>query len=160
MEALSEFFPQIVLHVFAPLLCVCLAAWAALCLCRFLSSIFCTLGRRVPPAQWVAIAAVMVVCTLFSGKNTNSVQSAGFGAMGIPPVAMLMHGSSGSTGGTPVEPAVTPEDMSKGWLDFTTATQTFAIDAAGTVRVEKFNCSVERDIQGHTNATVNLPEGR
>ena len=55
-----------------------------------------------------------------------------------------------------------PSDFSysKGWLDFTTATQTFAIDAAGTVRIEKFNCSVERDIQGHTNATVNLPEGR
>jgi len=115
MEALSEFFPQIVLHVFAPLLCVSLAAWAALCLCRFLSRCFCTLGRRVPPAQWGAIAAVMVVCTLFSGKNTNSVQSAGVGAMGIPPVAMLMHGSSVSSGGMPVAPAVTPEDMSNGW---------------------------------------------
>ena len=49
---------------------------------------------------------------------------------------------------------------SKGWLYFTTKTQIFAIDAAGTVRVEKFNCSVERDVQGHTNAVVNLPEGR
>lgn len=55
-----------------------------------------------------------------------------------------------------------PRDFSysKGWLDFTTATQTFAIDAAGTVRVEKFNCSVERDVQGHTSTSVNLPEGR
>ena len=55
-----------------------------------------------------------------------------------------------------------PRDFSysKGWLDFTTKTQVFAIDAAGTVRVEKFNCSVERDIQGHTNTSVNLPEGR
>ena len=68
MEALSEFFPQIVLRVVAPLLCVCLVAWVALCLCRFLSSIFCTLGRRVPPAQWGAIAAVTV-----SGSFTENV---------------------------------------------------------------------------------------
>ena len=47
-----------------------------------------------------------------------------------------------------------------GLIDFTTKEQIFTINAAGTVHVEKFNCSVGRDIQGHTNATVNLPEGR
>jgi len=50
--------------------------------------------------------------------------------------------------------------VSNGLIDFTTKEQVFTINAAGTVHVEKFNCSVGRDIQGHTNATVNLPEGR
>ena len=50
--------------------------------------------------------------------------------------------------------------VSNGLIDFTTKEQIFTINAAGTVHVDKFNCGVGRDIQGHTNATVNLPEGR
>ena len=47
-----------------------------------------------------------------------------------------------------------------GLLDFTTKEQKFTIDAMGTVGVEKFNCSVERDIQGHTNVSITMPPGR
>ena len=50
--------------------------------------------------------------------------------------------------------------VTNGWTAFTTKAQIFTINSAGTVQIEKFNCSVERDIQGHTNATVNLPIGR
>ena len=50
--------------------------------------------------------------------------------------------------------------VTNGWTAFTTKAQIFTINSAGTVQIEKFNCSVERDVQGHTNATVNLPLGR
>ena len=47
----------------------------------------------------------------------------------------------------------------KGWLDFVVKEQKATIDAAGTVGEEKFGWRVERDVQGHTNVTLQAQGG-
>ena len=84
-----------------------LSALAALAVCAFL--LFAISRKwvrhafyRIPPVPCVVLLAVMAVCTLFSGKNTNS-----------PPTGIMSPLLPHSTGGTPVVPVVvTPEEES------------------------------------------------
>ena len=73
---------------------VCLWALAALAVCALLllapkrkqvRPVF----ARIPPVQCVVLVVVMAVCTLFSGKNTNS-PSAGIMAPFLPPLPQTM----------------------------------------------------------------------
>ena len=89
---------------------VCLWALAALAVCALLllapkrkqvRPVF----ARIPPVQCVVLVFAMAVCTLFSGKNTNS-----------PPAGIMSPILPHSTGGTPVVPVtVTPEEIAQGW---------------------------------------------
>ena len=88
MAMLVKAIPTILMHVFVPLLGVCLAAWFVVLLAPFLAKQVRPVlplfgrGKRVPPLHYVVIFAVMAVCTLFSDKNTNGVQN-------LPPRPML-----------------------------------------------------------------------
>ena len=89
MAVLVKVLPQFLLRLFVPMLLLCLAAWAIMSFIPFVRkqvrpvfSFSDGRGRRLPPVQCVVIAFVMVVCTLFSGKNTNNVQN-------LPPRPML-----------------------------------------------------------------------
>ena len=89
MAVLVKVLPQFLLRLFVPVLLLCLAAWAIMLFIPFVRkqvrpvfSFSDGRGRRLPPVQCVVIAFVMVVCTLFSGKNTNNVQN-------LPPRPML-----------------------------------------------------------------------
>ena len=87
----------------------CLWALAALAVCALLLNV----ARRkqvrpvfahIPSVPCAVLLAVMAVCTLFSGKNTNS-----------PPAGIMSPLLPGLTGGTPVVPVVvTPEDIARG----------------------------------------------
>ena len=98
MALIAKGLSLLLMRCLAPLLGVVLAVWALLLLLRHCRSVS---GKGIPPAQWVALSVVMVVCTLFSGKNTNGVQNVGGGNLFLfnPP---------------PVQP-VTPQDISNGW---------------------------------------------
>ena len=88
----------------------CLWALAALVVCALL--LLATKRKQVrpffahiPPVQCVVLLVVMAVCTLFSGKNTNS-----------PPAGIMTPLLPYPTGGTPVAPVViTPEEIAQGW---------------------------------------------
>ena len=82
MSVLVKILPQFLLRLFVPVLLLCLAAWAIMLFLPFVRkqvrpvfSVSDGRGRRVPPVQCVVIVFAMVVCTLFSGKNTNGVQN-------------------------------------------------------------------------------------
>ena len=87
----------------------CLWALAALAVCALLLHV----ARRkqvrpvfahIPSVPCAVLLAIMAVCTLFSGKNTNS-----------PPAGIMSPLLPGLTGGTPVVPVVvTPEDIAQG----------------------------------------------
>ena len=89
---------------------VCLWTLAALAVCALLSLV----ARRkqvrpvfahIPPVPCVVLLVVMAVCTLFSGKNTNS-----------PPAGIMSPLLPRSTGGTPVVTlVVTPEEIAQGY---------------------------------------------
>jgi hypothetical protein len=89
MAVLVKVLPQFLLRLFVPVLLLCLAVWAIMLFIPFVRkqvrpvfSVSDGRGRRLPPVQCAVIAFVMVVCTLFSGKNTNNVQN-------LPPRPML-----------------------------------------------------------------------
>ncbi len=151
MDASPEIIQQIILCIFASLLCVFFAAWLALLLYRFLFRWFRTLVKRLHPAQWGAIAAVMCVCTLYSGKNTNGVQNAGMGTMGVQPGAMVVSGGPTLMDGTPIDPlSVTPEDVSNGWrVVEETAAEAFASPPANAVTNEKWRLRGAHDDAFH-----------
>ena len=86
-----------------------LSVLASLAVCAFLSLVAMRkLSKQVRPVlthERVGIFVVMAVCTLFSGKNTNS-----------PPAGIMSPLLPRSTGGTPVVPVVvTPEEIAQGW---------------------------------------------
>ena len=87
----------------------CLWALAALAVCALLLQVARRKQLRpvfahIPPVPCAVLVAVMVVCTLFSSKNTNS-----------PPAGIMSPFLPGLTGGTPVAPVVvTPEDIARG----------------------------------------------
>ena len=98
MEILAKAIPTLLMHVFAPMLGVCLAAWFAVRLvsaisgkrhsCRFTSALSGSGGsaasprRRLGKAVWAGLFALAVTCTSLVGKNTNGVQN-------LPPRPML-----------------------------------------------------------------------
>ena len=85
-------------------------ALAVLAVCALLSLIAKRKQVRpvfahIPPVQCAVLLVVMAVCTLFSGKNTNS-----------PPAGIMSPILPHSTGGTPIAPVVvTPEEITQGW---------------------------------------------
>ena len=73
---------------------VCLWALAALAVCALLLFVpkrkqVRPVFARIPPVQCVVLVVVMAVCTLFSGKNTNS-PPAGIMAPFLPPLPQTM----------------------------------------------------------------------
>lgn len=101
MAMLVKAIPTFLMHVFAPVLGVCLAAWAIMLFIPFVRkqvrpvfSVSDGRGGRVPPAQCVVIVFSMVVCTLFSGKNTNNVQN-------LPPRPLLPSASQTAPAAAP-----------------------------------------------------------
>ncbi len=151
MDASPEIIQQIILCIFASLLCVFFAAWLALLLYRFLFRWFRTLVKRLHPAQWGAIAAVMCVCTLYSGKNTNGVQNAGMGTMGVQPGAMVVSGGPTFMDGMPIDPlSVTAEDVSNGWrVVEEIAAEPFASPPANAVTNEQWRLRGAHDDAFH-----------
>ena len=120
MAFLVKGIPLILQKIFAPLLGVVLAAWVLYLLCRC-----CCFGRdkRVPPAQWLVIGMVMIVCTLFSGKGTNGVQNVGGGHL--------------FQFNPPLVQTVTPQDVSNGWrVAEETAAESFVQPSANAVTNE------------------------
>ena len=103
MALLVKSIPTFLMHVFAPVLGVCLAAWFFVLLvsvisgkrqsCRFTSALSgsgesaasprCGLGKPV----WVGLFALAVACTALCGKNTNGVQN--LPPRPLPPPASL-----------------------------------------------------------------------
>ena len=129
MAHFVETIPDLLLRVFAPMLGICLAAWAIVLfasLRKQVRPVFASNGRdkRVPPVQWVVLFLVMVACTLFSGKNTNGVQNVGGPLLQFNPPIVL---------------TVTPEDITNGWrVAEETGAETFATPPAGTVTNEQW----------------------
>jgi len=103
VQELIEAFRNGLMHV-------CLWALVTLAVCALLLLVVRRkqvrpVFARIPPVQCVVLVVVMAVCTLFSGKNTNS-----------PPAGIMSPILPHSTGGTPVVPVtVTPEEIAQGW---------------------------------------------
>ena len=86
---------------------VCLWALAALAVCALLLLVptrkqVRPVFARIPPVQCVVLVAVMAVCTLFSGKNTNS-PPAGIMSPILPPLPQV------------VVQVVTEDEIAQGW---------------------------------------------
>ena len=81
-----------------------LAAWAFLLVVTTRKQVK-PFSVHIPPVQCVVLFFVMAVCTLFSGKNTNS-----------PMAGIMTPLLPCPTGGTPVAPVViAPEEIAQGW---------------------------------------------
>ena len=88
MAMLVKAIPTFLMHVFAPVLGVCLAAWFVVWLVSAARGAPQTFGAR-PRAPgrfaWAGLIALAVACTLYSGKSPNGTN----GVQNLPPQPML-----------------------------------------------------------------------
>ena len=93
MAILVKAVPTFLMHVFAPVLGVCLAAWFVVLLVSAARGAPQTFGARPRAPRgvvWAGLIALAVACTLYSGKSpngTNGVQN--LPPRPVPPLASL-----------------------------------------------------------------------
>ena len=88
MALLVKAIPTFLMHVFAPVLGVCLAAWLVVLLVSAARGAPQTFGARPRAPRgvvWAGLIALAVACTLYSGKSPNGTN----GVQNLPPRPML-----------------------------------------------------------------------
>ena len=129
---------------------VCLWVLAALAVCALLLHV--AKGKpvrpvfaRIPFVPCVVLLAVMAVCTLFSGKNTNS-----------PPAGVMSPILPHTMGGTPVPVVVTPEDIARGHRLESVTTNDAVSYAMPTNVISLVSRFVDYTLTNHLHFTVGI----